>query len=125
MACSLLKLKCSALLVMYSWLNAFYCEMNSKLGRYLPRDSNGERRTQKEHCRARRVPDKVDGFTYDNPFFVLALTSHVNFQFKCSITPYTSACYPLPTMTQTARLLYIERIRLPSYNLAGSVLLPI
>ena len=57
---------------------------------YLPRDSNGERRTQREHCRARRVPDEVDGFTSDNPFFVLALTSHVNFQFKRSITPYTS-----------------------------------
>ena len=27
----LLKLKCSVLLVMYNWLNGFYCEMNDKL----------------------------------------------------------------------------------------------
>ena len=43
-------------------------------------------RTQREHHRARRVLDEVDGFTSDNPFFVLALTSHVNFQFKRFIT---------------------------------------
>ena len=29
-ACTLLKLKYSVLLVMYSWLNSFYCVMNSK-----------------------------------------------------------------------------------------------
>ena len=45
-----------------------------------------ERRTQREHCRARRAPDEVDGVTSDNPFFVLALTSHINFQFKRCIT---------------------------------------
>ena len=32
-----------------------------------------ERRTQGDHRRARRVLDEVDGFTSDNPFFVLAL----------------------------------------------------
>ena len=46
-----------------------------------------ERRTQREHRRARRVLDEVDGFTSDNPLFVLTLTSHVNFQFKRSISP--------------------------------------
>ena len=30
MARPLLKLKCSILLVMYNWLNTFYCEMNGK-----------------------------------------------------------------------------------------------
>ena len=30
MARPLLKLKCSVLLVMYNWLNGFYCEINGK-----------------------------------------------------------------------------------------------